>query len=78
MLRSLPRISACILSAACLSIALLAQDSTGRVVGVVTDPQGAVVAGARIVVTNIETGVNRSAVTGSDGQCRPQAWRPSP
>ena len=68
MIRFLARIASYIILAACLSSVLVAQDATGRVVGLVTDAQGAVVAGAKVVVTNVETGVNRSTVTGTDGQ----------
>jgi hypothetical protein len=44
-----------------------AQDATGRIVGTVTDPSGAVIPGAEIVVTNPNTGVSRKAVTEADG-----------
>jgi hypothetical protein len=46
---------------------LTGQDATGRVVGTVVDPSGAVIAGVRIVVTNINTGVNRETSTDSEG-----------
>jgi outer membrane receptor protein involved in Fe transport len=46
---------------------LFAQDATGKLVGTVVDPQGAVVPGAKITVTNVTTGVTREAVTTSDG-----------
>ena len=41
-----------------LSAALTAQTtvSTGSIVGAVTDPQGAVIDGARVTVTNLGTG----------------------
>ena len=47
---------------------LYSQDATGRVIGIVTDPQGGVVAGAKVTVTNVDTQVSRSTVTGADGQ----------
>src|SRR5882672_232761 len=55
-----------------LFIALLAAgpaaaQSTGSIVGQVTDVSGAVVAGAKIVVTGAETGVRRPTTTTSDG-----------
>jgi len=36
--------------------------------GVVTDPSGAVIPGASIVVTNIQTGVSRDTITNSEGR----------
>src|SRR5262249_38273739 len=47
-----------------LSIALLAQNASLR--GVVTDPSGAVVRGARITLIS-NTGARNTAVTGDDG-----------
>src|SRR5262249_26388049 len=41
----------------------LAQVSTGNIRGTVTDPTGAVVPGAKIVLSNIQTGVQSSVVT---------------
>ena len=58
------------LSAIVLSLCLQpakAQDATGRVIGVVTDPAGAVVPDAKITVTNVDTGVSRETVSGPDG-----------
>ncbi len=51
-----------------LPLAIYGQDSSGRVVGTVTDSQGAVIAGTRITVTNAETKVTRSTVSDKDGQ----------
>jgi hypothetical protein len=39
----------------------------GAIRGTVTDPQGAVVPGAKVVVHNVETGVNANLVTNSTG-----------
>jgi len=41
--------------------------STGSIVGQVTDISGAVVAGAKIVVTGVETGVRRPTTTTHEG-----------
>ena len=41
--------------------------TTGQIVGVVTDPSGAVVAGAKVVLTS-DAGVRREAQTGSNGR----------
>lgn len=48
--------------------AALAQNSTGSIAGVVRDPSGAVIGGAKVRVTNQETGLTRSAVTNDLGQ----------
>lgn len=45
----------------------LAQDATGRVTGVITDPSGAVVVGAKVIVTEVATGVSRETRTTDDG-----------
>jgi len=47
--------------------AAIAQEATGRVIGTVTDQKGAVVAGATVTVTNVDTKVSRTATTDSDG-----------
>src|SRR5215469_6241359 len=45
----------------------LAQNATGRVIGTVTDSQGAAIVGARITVTNTGTNVGSDAVTNNTG-----------
>ncbi|HEX3377594.1 MAG TPA: carboxypeptidase-like regulatory domain-containing protein, partial [Candidatus Acidoferrales bacterium] len=50
-----------------ISTSLLAQTFRGTILGTVTDPQGAVVAGADVTVRNIDTGLQRSTQTSSDG-----------
>ena len=51
-----------------LSATLCAQLPTATVNGTVTDPQGAAVVGARIIVTNKATGVSRETTSGADGR----------
>jgi hypothetical protein len=48
-------------------IVAAAQGSKGTVVGTVQDPNGALVTGARITVTNLATGDTREASSGDDG-----------
>jgi outer membrane receptor protein involved in Fe transport len=59
------------LAALCLSFLLApvlhAQVNTATISGTVTDPTGAVVAGARIEVQSLETGTVHSAVSGGQG-----------
>ena len=45
-----------------------AQISRGTITGIVTDPTGAVVAGARVVATEEATGSNSSAVSNKSGE----------
>src|ERR1700758_484645 len=57
----------CLVSIAlCLSSAL-GQTVTGSITGVVTDPSGAVVPGAKVVAENVATGVKTTAQTNSNG-----------
>ncbi len=53
---------------ALLGVAGYAQTFRGAINGTVTDPSGAVVAGASVKSTNVATGVAIDAVTTSDGQ----------
>src|SRR5579863_8117372 len=49
------------------SLPMAAQDTVGRVIGVVTDPSGSVVPRAKVTVTNVDTGINSETATGTDG-----------
>jgi hypothetical protein len=50
-----------------VSFPALAQNSTGRIIGTVTDAQGAAIAGAKVTVTNTATNAHWGTVSGSDG-----------
>jgi len=67
-------------SAALLLVAgsLLAQTSEGRILGTVSDSSGAVVAGARITVTNTATSVSRQLITTSAGEYVAPNLEPGP
>jgi hypothetical protein len=68
-----PTRSACIAIVTALILMLLTaplaspQAATGRIVGTVTDPGGAVIAGAKVTVTNVGTGVHWETTTRQDG-----------
>jgi hypothetical protein len=48
-------------------ISASAQTATGRIIGTVTDAQGAAIAGAKITITNTRTNVRSDTVTNADG-----------
>ncbi|MGA7658568.1 MAG: carboxypeptidase-like regulatory domain-containing protein, partial [Candidatus Sulfotelmatobacter sp.] len=61
------------LEAICLVVSLLiptllsAQGASGRIVGRVADPTGAVLAGAKITLVNEATAISRDALTNDSG-----------
>jgi hypothetical protein len=59
--------SAALLCCACAAIGH-AQISTATLEGTVTDPSGGVVAGAKVTVKNLATGLTRTAATGGSGE----------
>ena len=44
-----------------------AQDATGKITGIVTDPSGAVIPGVKVTVKNVATTVSHQAVTDASG-----------
>ena len=59
--------STALLSILFLTPAVWAQDATGKIAGNITDATGAVVPGATIVVTNLDTKTTKQAVTNGQG-----------
>src|SRR5688572_5093868 len=55
---------------------VFAQTETGQIAGTVTDPQGAVVAGAAVTVTSADTGATRTATTTGEGNYTVTNLRP--
>jgi len=49
------------------AVSLSAQTFRGTILGTVTDPQGAVVTGAKVTVKNVGTGLERTTETSADG-----------
>jgi hypothetical protein len=51
----------------CVSSVMAQSADTGALTGIIRDPSGAVVTGAKVTVTNLQTAQNRDTVSGSDG-----------
>jgi hypothetical protein len=67
MIRSFSKFVCCLSIALSLSAVAFAQTITGSVSGTVTDPSGAVIKGAKVIVTNVDTGVAVSDTTNAAG-----------
>ncbi len=67
LLRSLRILAYVTIFLLALSSQGLAQSARARIVGTVHDPQGAVIAGASVTVTNVATGVETKTTTDQDG-----------
>ncbi len=59
--------TALVLSFAAFSFGIFAQGTTGQISGTVTDPNGAVVQGANVTATSLDTNFSRSQTTNADG-----------
>ena len=59
-----------------LAATAFAQGTTGNLTGTVTDPNGAVVPGASVKITNTATNISRESTTDSDGNFAFQALQP--
>ncbi|HWP84681.1 MAG TPA: TonB-dependent receptor [Terriglobia bacterium] len=63
-------------AAVCLSASLAAAQNTASILGTVKDQSNAVLPGVSIQVTNVDTGIRRSAVSGGNGQYRVSSLAP--
>src|SRR5207248_118449 len=50
-----------------LGFAAWAQQPTGTITGTVSDPSGAAIVGAKVLATNLNTGLSRNTTTANDG-----------
>ena len=57
-----------ILLALLFPVSLVAQATEGSVLGIVVDPSGRILVGARVVVTNTQTNFPRTTVTNDSGE----------
>ncbi|MGQ9634693.1 MAG: carboxypeptidase-like regulatory domain-containing protein [Bryobacteraceae bacterium] len=61
-----------------LAVPAMAQLDTGTITGRVTDPTGAVIAGAQVLVVRTDTNFEYPTQTNNEGLYRVQALRPGP
>ena len=61
------RTGCALLLLAAFVLPVAAQSNKGTITGTITDPNGAVVKGAKVVATNVATGEAREATTGDEG-----------
>jgi hypothetical protein len=54
-------------SLCCIVLPLAAQEARGTLLGRVTDPSDALVAGARVEATNVDTGIHFNSITNRTG-----------
>ena len=64
------RVAIAALAMVWLSVPVSAQQTTGTVLGKVSDEQGAVIPGATVSASNPSTGFNRTAVSDAEGVYR--------
>ena len=57
------------------TIFTFAQNTTGHMSGIVTDPNGAVVQGATVKTTNVDTNLSRETTTAAGRASSPPSWR---
>ncbi len=69
-LRSAHKAACCLallLAACAVPWSLQAQDATGKIAGIISDPTGGVIPQAKVTATNVETKIAKSAVTDASG-----------
>ncbi len=62
------RVLFCVFGALLLSVPLFSQGTAGRILGTVTDQSGGVVAGATVMITDVDRNAMRTLTTGSSGE----------
>ena len=72
------RAGLCLLAASLFLHQLAAQTVGGTILGVVRDPQGAVIATAKVTLRNIDTGITRSLLCNETGAYRATNLQPGP
>ena len=61
------RVSGVVILVFALSVPLVSQTTSGRILGTVSDQSGAAVAGAKVVITDVQRGTTRSVATDASG-----------
>lgn len=59
-----------------LAVLAFTQSNNGRILGTITDPSGAVITGAKVVITDTERGVSQSLVSNEAGEYVAPSVRP--
>ena len=67
------RLLACLALLTAGTFQAAAQDATGRIVGVITDPSGSVIPKAKVTATNVDTGITNDAISNNDGSYQIQS-----
>src|ERR1700686_2535730 len=62
------RLLAAAIGASLLCVPAFAQGTQGRILGTITDPSGAVIAGATVTVTDVQRGIPRTLTTDQSGE----------
>jgi hypothetical protein len=65
--QKVPSCAILVVLAVSLACSLFGQTATGRIVGSVSDPTGALIPGASILVTNVDTKVEYQTLTNEQG-----------
>src|SRR6202047_2705700 len=62
------RLLAAAIGASLLCVPAFSQGTQGRILGTITDPSGAVIAGATVTVTDVQRGIPRTLTTDQSGE----------
>ena len=65
--KSALRLTAAVSAGLLAGVTMMAQTYTGRILGSVTDPSGAVVAGATVIISDVQRGLARTVITDQSG-----------